>query len=57
MYSGKLMDNLMDMVARAENHAQELRAAAEVKPAPVSLYVPNYYVYDTTSRQSLVGVA
>jgi len=56
MYSGHLMDDIMAMVARAESHAQEMKAAAEVKPDPVGFYVPRY-VYDGNSQQVLMGVA
>ena len=56
MYSGHLMDELMQMVARAEGHAQEMKAAAEVQPDPVGFYVPRL-VYEGTNQQVLAGVA
>ncbi len=55
MYSGHLMDELMDMVARAESHAQEMKTA-EVRPEPAGYYVPRF-VYESSTQQVLVGVA
>jgi hypothetical protein len=56
MYSGHLMEELTQMVARAESHAREIKAAAEVQPDPVGFYVPRL-VYDGNSQQVLAGVA
>ncbi len=55
MYSGHMMDELMDMVARAERHAEELRVAPEVVDA-VEFYAPRY-LYDSANQRALVGVA
>ena len=56
MYSGHLMDELMQMVARAEQHAQEMKASAEVRPDPVGFYIPRM-VYENPNQQALAGVA
>ena len=55
MYSGQVINDLMAMVARAEERAQEIKAAAEATPEPFGYYVPNY-VYDRRNQQ-LQGVA
>lgn len=56
MYSGKLMDELMQMVARAEEHAQELKAAEIVEPEPYIAFVSRF-IYEGTNQQVLAGVA
>ena len=56
MYSGHLMDELMQMVARAESHAQALKAAAEVEPEPPG-FQASRFIYEGTTQQVLVGVA
>lgn len=54
MYSGHLMDELMNMVARAERHAEEMRVA----PAPEAIeYFAPRYLYEATNQHALVGVA
>lgn len=55
MYSGHMIDELMDMVARAERHAAELRAP-EPQAETLEFY-PSRYLYDTANQQVLVGVA
>ena len=56
MYSGHLMDELTQMVARAEEHAQQMKAEEEVRPDPVGYYVSRF-VYENTDQRVLVGVA
>ena len=56
MYSGHLMDELTEMVARAERHATELMATPETQPETVAFYAPRY-LYGSSNQQALVGVA
>lgn len=56
MYNGKLMDELMEMVARAEEHAKVLKAAeAETEPDSYVFYASRY-IYDRT-QHAMAGVA
>jgi hypothetical protein len=55
MYSGRLMDELMQMVERAEEHAQELKTLA-VQPEPIRFYAPQF-PYEKPNQQVYVGVA
>ncbi len=57
MYSGKMLDELMEMVARAEEHARTLKAeVAEPAPQPYVFYASRY-IYDGATQPALVGVA
>ena len=55
MYSGRLMDELMQMVARAEAHAQELKTV-EMQPEPIRFYAPRF-LYESSTQREYVGVA
>ena len=55
MYSGKLMDEIMQMVARAEAHANEIKAE-QVRPEPYVVYASRS-MYDGTTPTALVGAA
>jgi hypothetical protein len=55
MYSGKLMDELMQMVARAEEHASEMKAE-QAQPEPYVVYASRL-IYDGTTQPQLVGAA
>ena len=56
MYSGHLMDELMQMVARAESQAQQMKAAPEVEPDPGTYFVPRF-AYERTNQQVHAGAA
>jgi hypothetical protein len=56
MYSGHLMDELMQMVTRAESHAQQLKAATEAEPDPGTYFVPRF-AYERTNQPVHAGVA
>lgn len=56
MYSGHLMDELMDMVARAERHAEQIKVAPEPQVETMIYFAPPY-LYDTANQHALVGVA
>jgi hypothetical protein len=55
MYSGKLMDELMQMVARAEEHANEIKAE-QAQPEPYVVYASRL-IYDGTTQSALMGAA
>jgi hypothetical protein len=55
MYSGRLMDDLMQMVARAEEHAKELKAEP-VEPKPYVFYTSRY-IYEAAAQTAYAGVA
>ena len=57
MYSGRLMDDLITMVARAEEHAKELKVAeAEHEPESYVFYASRY-IYDRAAQHAMAGVA
>lgn len=57
MYNGKLLDELMEMVARAEEHARLLKAAeAQAEPESYAFYASRY-IYDGAPQHAMVGVA
>ncbi len=56
MYSGHLMDELTQMVARAEEHAHELEPAPKAAPEPYVSFVSRY-IYDGATEQVYAGVA
>lgn len=57
MYSGNMLNELMQMVARAEEHARAMKAAeVEIEPEPYTFYV-SPYVYDGAAQHELAGVA
>jgi hypothetical protein len=55
MYSGHMIDELMDMVARAERHAEEIKVAPEPQ-VEMSYYAPRY-LYETVNQHAMAGVA
>jgi hypothetical protein len=55
MYSGRLMDDLMELVARAERNAQPVQVQAEDKPELVS-FIASRFGYDN-NQQYIAGVA
>ena len=55
MYSGKLMEELMQMVARAEEHANEIMAEREQPEAYV--FHASRPAYDATTQPALMGAA
>ena len=55
MYSGKLMEELMQMVARAEEHANEIMAEQEQPEAYV--FYSSRSAYDATTQPALMGAA
>jgi hypothetical protein len=57
MYSGSLIQDLVEMVARAESHAQQqFNVAAEAEPEPMVMFMPRYG-YERSNQQAYVGVA
>ncbi len=57
MYSGNMLNELMDIVARAEEHAKALKAAElEVALEPYAFYA-SPYAYDGATQHELAGVA
>jgi len=55
MYSGHMMQELMEMVARAEQNAREMKAA-EADEMAQALYAPAL-VYERSNQQAFVGAA
>ena len=55
MYSGNLMNELMQMVARAEEHARQLQVE-QAEPEPYVFYASRF-VYDGTTQHAMVGAA
>ena len=56
MYSGNLMNDLMQMVARAEEHARELKAQQAEKESYV--FYASRFIYDgATQPHAMVGAA
>jgi len=55
MYSGNLMDDLMQMVARAEEHAKEIKAE-QAQPEPYVVYASRL-IYDGATQTAFVGAA
>ena len=54
MYSGNMLNELMEMVARAEEHAKELKAERE-QPEPYVFYASRF-IYDG-QQQAMIGAA
>ena len=55
MYSGKMLSELMDMVARAEEHAKQIKVDEE-QPEPYALYVSRL-IYDQATQHAMMGAA
>ncbi len=56
MYTGTVINELMEMVARAEGHVQPLSAAAEL--GREDQLMGSYFVYrPTDSQPMMIGVA
>lgn len=55
MYSGHMLQELMEMVARAEDHAREIKTS-EVDELATALYAPAL-VYERSNQQAFLGVA
>jgi len=56
MYSGKLMEELMQMVTRAEAHARELKAE-QAEPEPYVFYASRLIYDGATQQHAMVGAA
>ncbi len=56
MYSGKLMSELMAMVARAEEHARELQAE-QAEPESYFFHASRFIYDGATQQQLMVGAA
>ena len=50
-----MIEELMNMVARAERHAEEIKSTPDDSEA-LDFYAPRY-VYETSNQQALAGVA
>ena len=55
MYSGHMLDGLMQLVARAEENARELKASAEEEQADA--FYAQAFLYEAANQQALAGVA
>ena len=55
MYSGHMLDQLVELVARVEENAREIRVS-EPEPERAEVY-SSAFLYEVPSRQILVGVA
>lgn len=55
MYSGHMLQELMEMVARAEQHAREMRAE-QADELAMALYAPAL-LHESSNRQAYVGAA
>jgi hypothetical protein len=56
MYTGTVIDNLMEMVARAEDHVHEVRPAAA--PQREDRLVASHFAYRAhESQPMMIGVA
>ncbi len=56
MYSGNMLNEIMNMVARAEEHAKELKAEQE-KPEPYVFYASRFIYDNATQQHAMVGAA
>ncbi len=57
MYTGRMIDELIESVQRAEKHADTMKAA-EVKPVTVDVHqVRNTFIYNFSYSQEHIGVA
>ncbi len=57
MYTGRMIDELIESVQRAEKHADSVKAA-DVKPATVDVHqVRNTFIYNFSYSQEHIGVA
>jgi len=56
MYSGKLMDELMQMVTRAEAHARELKTEQE-QPEPYESFASRFIYDGATQQHAMLGAA
>ena len=55
MYTGMVIDELMQMVARAEDHAQDARLSSEAAREQHSF--ESHFMYAADSQPMLIGVA
>ncbi len=57
MYTGRMIEELMESVERAEQHALVL-AGTESQPLKVDIHqIRNTFIYNFSYNQGLVGVA
>jgi len=56
MFTGTVINDLMDMVARAESHAQDLPAAVEMEGED-QLLASHFAYYQADSQPVMSGVA
>jgi hypothetical protein len=56
MYTGTVISDLMEMVARAEDHAQDLRLAGELQRED-QLLASHFAYYPADSQPMMFGVA
>ncbi len=57
MYSGNMLNELMDIVARAEEHAKALKAAELELELEAYPFYASPYAYDAATQHELAGVA
>lgn len=55
MYSGHMLDELVQMVARAEEHARDTSVAEPEVQAPAIYVSP--FLYESRNQHAFVGVA
>ena len=56
MYTGTMINDLLDMVARAEDHAQDRRTAVELERED-QLLASHFAYYPADSQPTMYGVA
>ena len=58
MYTGNVIDELMQSVERAEQHVQRMRAAEEVLPRSVDVRrIRDTFIYNFSYSQEHIGAA
>jgi hypothetical protein len=57
MYSGHMIDELMEMVARAEDRALHVSLAVPEPAAVDEIYLPRFLFEPAAQQPALVGVA
>ena len=57
MYSGNMLNELMEMVARAEEHAKSLQAAEVAIELERYAFYASPYAYEAATQHELAGVA
>ena len=55
MYSGRMLEQIVELVARAEENAREI-TVSEPEPQRAAVY-SSAFLYEVPSQQVLVGVA